>query len=109
MSEKEENSDDKMEIDSNGSTENGIAETIDPKDIKKEPMEEDEESGEDDPIVKEIPVFLSKGLSKNLFLFQVMKQYPIIDARSTFQYFILATFEVITSNSNHDEIVTKIY
>ena len=43
--------------------------------IKTEKMDEDdskEENDEDeDPIVKEIPVFLSQGLSKNLHLFQV--------------------------------------
>ena len=43
--------------------------------IKTEKMDEDdskEENDEDeDPIVKEIPVFLSQGLAKNLHLFQV--------------------------------------
>ena len=39
--------------------------------IKKEPMEEDTKEDESDPIVKEIPVFLSKTLAQNLLLFQV--------------------------------------
>ena len=39
--------------------------------IKKEPMEEDTKEDENDPIVKEIPVFLSKTLAQNLLLFQV--------------------------------------
>ena len=39
--------------------------------IKKEPMEEDTKQDENDPIVKEIPVFLSKTLAQNLLLFQV--------------------------------------
>ena len=44
------------------------------KEIKTEKMDEDdslEDTTDDDPIIKEIPVFLSKGLSKNLHLFQV--------------------------------------
>ena len=48
------------------------------KEIKTEKIDEDQEKEDDsledpddDPIVKEIPVFLSKGLSKNLHLFQV--------------------------------------
>ena len=39
--------------------------------IKKEPMEDDTKEDESDPIVKEIPVFLSKTLAQNLLLFQV--------------------------------------
>ena len=41
--------------------------------IKKEPMEEDTTEDESDPIVKEIPVFLSQTLAQNLLLFQ----YPV--------------------------------
>ena len=71
-----------MEVDSNDSNEK-----LDLNIVKKEPMETEEttnnvemngekndekEQDEEDPIVKEVPVFLSKGLSKNLFLFQVI-------------------------------------
>ena len=70
-----------MEVDSNDSNEK-----LDLNIVKKEPMEtevttnnvemngekNDEKEQDEDPIVKEVPVFLSKGLSKNLFLFQVM-------------------------------------
>ena len=38
-------------------------------DVKMEPAEDDE-----DPVVHEIPVFLSKGINK-LFLFQVRNMY----------------------------------
>ena len=51
------------------------------KEIKTEKIDEDQEKEDDsledpddDPIVKEIPVFLSKGLSKNLHLFQVSQK-----------------------------------
>ena len=70
-----------MEVDSNDSNEK-----LDLNIVKKEPMEtevttnnvemngekNDEKEQDEDPIVKEVPVFLSKGLSKNLFLFQVI-------------------------------------
>ena len=51
------------------------------KEIKTEKIDEDQEKEDnsledpdDDPIVKEIPVFLSQGLSKNLHLFQVSQK-----------------------------------
>jgi len=63
-----------MEVDekSNGSNSPVI---LTENEIKTENMDEDsiEEHTEDDPIVKEIPVFLSQVLSKNLHLFQ----YPV--------------------------------
>jgi len=63
-----------MEVDekSNGSNSPVI---LTEKEIKTEKMDEDtfEEYTDDDPVIKTIPVFLSKALSKNLHLFQ----YPV--------------------------------
>lgn len=62
-----------MEVDGK---ENDQSAMLTEKEIKTEKMDEDEsleDTTDDDPIIKEIPVFLSKGLSKNLHLFQ----YPV--------------------------------
>ena len=46
--------------------------------IKTEKMDEDAaHEEENDPIVKEIPVFLAKTLSQNLYLFQVCKRMSL--------------------------------
>ena len=55
--------------------------------IKKEPMEEDTKEDESDPIVKEIPVFLSKTLAQNLLLFQVRISHFFRQIEVYFQLF----------------------
>ena len=56
---------------------NGL-DSFEAKKIKKENVEEDTKSHEDedeDPVVHEIPMFLSKSLAKNLYLLQVIYFY----------------------------------